>query len=105
MSAPISESRVREVLEYVHDPELEIDIVNLGLVYDVRVDGPLVTLEMTLTSMGCPAQPEIEAAAMAAVGSIEGVEGVRVEWTFDPPWTPALVTEEGRDMLLALGHL
>jgi metal-sulfur cluster biosynthetic enzyme len=102
---PISEAAVREALGRVEDPELGIDVVNLGLVYDVALDGPRVTVQMTLTTIGCPAAGEIEAQTRAAIGAVAGVEQVVVDWTFDPPWTPELLTEEGRDLLLALGYL
>jgi len=69
------------------------------------VDGPCVELLMTLTTMGCPVQEDIEQMARVAVLSVPGVEQVTVRWTFNPPWTPDRVTEEGRDMLSALGFL
>lgn len=101
----VSESKVWDVLTHVHDPELEVDIVNLGLVYEVRIDGARVELTMTLTTIGCPAQDELEQTAKAAVRTVEGVEAVEVRWVFDPPWTPGRVTEEGRDLLMAMGYL
>jgi metal-sulfur cluster biosynthetic enzyme len=103
--APINEGKLWRALEAVHDPELEVDIVNLGLVYELRILGDSVSALMTLTTMGCPAQEEIELAVVAALLSVEGVEGVEVQWTFDPPWTPDRLTEEGRDLLISLGYL
>ncbi len=100
-----SEQQVWDSLELVYDPELEIDIVNLGLVYEVTVDGGDVELLMTLTTMGCPAQAEIELETRQSVLGLEGVEQVKVVWTFSPPWTADRVSEEGRDMLMALGYL
>ena len=105
MSKPVSESKVWDVLTHVYDPELEVDIVNLGLVYEVRMDGPRVELTMTLTSIGCPIQEDLEQLAKAAVRTVEGVEDVVVRWVFDPPWTPGRVTDEGRDLLMAMGYL
>lgn len=104
-TATVSEAKLWDVLTYVYDPELEVDVVNLGLVYGIAVDGTKVTLTMTLTTMGCPAQQDIEDAARIAAATVEGVTDVQVEWTFDPPWTPARVTEEGRDLLISLGYL
>jgi len=101
----VEEARVWQELEQVYDPELEIDIVNLGLVYAVTVDGPRVELLLTLTTLGCPAQEEIGAAARAVVQALPGVEAVEIRWTFDPPWTAERLTEEGRDLLLTFGYL
>jgi len=105
MTGAITKEQVLEALGAVIDPELGVDIVNLGLVYAVTIDGPKVRLTMTLTTMGCPEAGLIEEAAVMAVGSLPGVEEVEVEWTFDPPWTPNLVTEEGLEILQALGYL
>lgn len=102
---PVEEARVWMALEYVNDPELELDIVNLGLVYAVTVDGPRVELLMTLTTMGCPVQAEIAELVRAALLELDGVEEVSITWTFDPPWTEARLTEEGRDLLMTLGYL
>jgi metal-sulfur cluster biosynthetic enzyme len=98
-------AEVWEALRYVEDPELGIDVVNLGLVYDVAVEGPVVRVKMTLTSIGCPAVETLELQVKQAVGSLAGVEHVELDWTFAPPWTPALLSEEGRDMLIAMGLL
>jgi metal-sulfur cluster biosynthetic enzyme len=99
----INEDEVIETLKVVTDPEIGIDIVNLGLVYGVEIDDSTVKVRMTLTSMGCPATGLLEFQAKEAVGTLPGVENVELEWTFDPPWSPDLMTEEGRDMLQAMG--
>lgn len=96
---------VYDALTRVEDPELGIDIVNLGLVYDVFIDGGTVALELTLTTIGCPAAEEIERRARSEVGALEGVGRVEVRWSFDPPWSPDRISEEGRDLLMALGYL
>jgi len=101
----ISEAAVWEALGGVLDPELGVDVVSLGLVYEARLEGSTVHLRLTLTSIGCPLQEEIGAQARAAVGALEGVEHVTVEWTFEPPWTPDRMTEEGRDALISMGLL
>ena len=102
----LSEQRVWDVLTAFYDPELEVDIVNLGLVYGVEIrEGDEVRVTMTLTSMGCPMQEEIQQDVMDAVFSIDAVEAVEVAWTFDPPWSADKVTEEGRDLLMSLGYL
>ncbi len=99
----ISEEEVWEALKAVTDPEIGIDVVNLGLVYGVEIEGSTVKVRMTLTSMGCPATGLLEFQAKEAVGTVDGVSEVVVDWTFDPPWSPDRLTEEGRDMLQAMG--
>jgi metal-sulfur cluster biosynthetic enzyme len=100
----INEEEVWEVLKVVTDPEIGIDVVNLGLVYGIDIAESTVKVRMTLTSMGCPATGLIEFQAKEAVGTIDGVDEVQVEFTFDPPWSPDRMTEEGRDMLQAMGY-
>jgi len=97
--------KVREFLKTVEDPEFEIDIVNLGLVYDIKIEGNKATILMTLTSMGCPTAPLIEDRVKKAAKLVEGIDEAEVEWTFDPPWGPEFITDEGRDILEALGYL
>ena len=78
-----------EALRRVEDPELGMDIVELGLVYDVEVDGPKVRVVHSLTSMGCPAGPMIQEDIDAVMrASFPDLEEVEVELTWDPPWTP-----------------
>lgn len=105
MDDPVTEEDVWDELTYVEDPELGVDVVNLGLVYDVSVAEGVVTLTMTLTTIGCPAADLIEAMVRQTIGAIPGVEGVTLNWTFEPPWTPGRITEEGRDLLLSMGYL
>jgi len=99
----IDEQEVWEALKVVTDPEIGVDVVNLGLIYGIDIDGSNVKVRMTLTSMGCPATGLLEFQAKEAVGTVDGVEDVAVEFTFDPPWNPDKMSEEGRDMLQALG--
>jgi len=101
----IEEDQVWKALELVMDPELGVDIVNLGLVYDVDVEGSKVKVTMTLTSIGCPEAGLIQDAVDMAVSTVAGVEDVEVDWTFDPPWSPNKVSEEGMDILQSLGYL
>lgn len=100
----VSEEEVWEALKVVTDPEIGIDVVNLGLVYGVEVNDHHVKILMTLTSMGCPATGLIEFQAKEAVATVDGVKDVDLEWTFNPPWSPDRMTEEGRDMLQAMGY-
>jgi metal-sulfur cluster biosynthetic enzyme len=79
--------QVRKALRAVKDPELNIDLVVLGLIYDIGIDGGHVEVTMSLTSPGCPVAGEILNQARAAVEGVEGVESVNVELTFSPLWT------------------
>ncbi|MDX6438501.1 MAG: hypothetical protein QOF45_1084 [Gaiellaceae bacterium] len=88
-----------EALHTVEDPELGMDIVELGLFYDVEIEGPKVKVIHTLTSMGCPAGQMIQENIHEATSSVEGVEEVEVELTFDPPWTPDKMSDDAKFIL------
>jgi metal-sulfur cluster biosynthetic enzyme len=90
---------VREVLKNVYDPEIPVNIVDLGLIYDVQVDESNIFVQMTLTAPGCGMGPMIAQQAEWAISELEGVEDVQVEMTFDPPWSPELITEDGKKLL------
>jgi metal-sulfur cluster biosynthetic enzyme len=90
---------VVEALHGVEDPELGMDIVELGLFYEAVFDGPNVKLIHSLTSMGCPAGPMIQEAMHDAVAALPGVEHVEVELTFDPPWTPDRMSDDAKFIL------
>ncbi|HSL70207.1 MAG TPA: metal-sulfur cluster assembly factor [Longimicrobiales bacterium] len=83
-----TEKDVRKALRKVKDPELNLDLVVLGLVYDVDVQDSHVVARISLTSPFCPAANQIVEDARAALLGVEGVESAEVELTFDPPWTP-----------------
>lgn len=83
-----TEKDVEKALKGVKDPELGIDLVVLGLIYDIEVDGTDVQVIMSLTSPMCPVAGEIVEQAKDAILAVEGVETADVELTFDPPWTP-----------------
>jgi metal-sulfur cluster biosynthetic enzyme len=85
---PLSEDQVRLALRRVKDPEIGLNIVDLGLIYEVSVDGADVNVDMSLTSPGCPAGPQILQEAEEQVRSLEGVGGVNVNLVWTPPWTP-----------------
>jgi len=87
---------IRQALEEVIDPELGINIVDLGLIYDIREDAGQVEIEMTLTSPGCPLIGVIEEQIKEAVANVKGVKGVSVELVWDPPWGTHLMSEEAR---------
>lgn len=87
MSA-VTEKAVRNALKTVKDPELNLDLVVLGLVYDIEVEDSDARVTISLTTPMCPAAGQILDEAREAVAGVEGVENSEVELTFDPPWTP-----------------
>ena len=90
---------VVDSLHQVEDPELGMDIVDLGLLYDVEVEGPKVKVTYTLTSMGCPAGAMIQEDIDRVVRELEGVEDVESELTFEPPWTPDRMSDDAKFIL------
>jgi metal-sulfur cluster biosynthetic enzyme len=104
---PISEDAVREALKQVIDPELFVNIVDLGLIYSVIVepageatpDKENIKIEMTMTSPACPAGPQLIAQSKQVLGALEGAGDVEVKLVMTPPWTPDLMTEAARDQL------
>ncbi|MDW5328115.1 MULTISPECIES: metal-sulfur cluster assembly factor [unclassified Plantactinospora] len=98
---------IEEAMKDVVDPELGINVVDLGLVYGVHVDDENVaTLDMTLTSAACPLTDVIEDQARQALTTGPGgglVNDIRINWVWLPPWGPDKITDEGRDQLRALG--
>ena len=88
----VSRDEVLRALRTVFDPELGLSIVDLGLVYDIAIDGGNVRILMTLTGPGCPLHDAMRAWVQRAVGTVSGVETVEVAITFDPPWTPDRIT-------------
>jgi metal-sulfur cluster biosynthetic enzyme len=100
----VTAERVREALKEVEDPELHMGILELGLVYDVSVEGPQgedVTVLMTLTSPMCPVGPMFKQAVQSKVESVDGVKNVKVDITFIPPWDPKTMASD--DVKVALG--
>ena len=84
-------------LKTVYDPEIPADIYELGLVYKIDIeDDRSVKIDMTLTAPGCPVAGEMPGWVENAVGAVEGVSGVEVNMTFDPPWTPDRMSEEAQ---------
>ncbi|MBX6353790.1 MAG: metal-sulfur cluster assembly factor [Thermoflavifilum sp.] len=94
----ITEEQVKALLMDVLDPEIQIDIVNLGMVYgvDISEDGKTVKVTMTLTTMGCPIFDMLRDEIIEKVKTLPGVENVDVELTFDPPWSPEMMSEEAK---------
>jgi metal-sulfur cluster biosynthetic enzyme len=93
---------VTEALKDVIDPELGINVVDLGLVYDMKIDEENVALlDMTLTSAACPLQDVIEDQARQVLADI--TSDVRINWVWMPPWGPNKITDDGREQLRAIG--
>jgi len=96
--------KILEALKVVRDPEIPVNVVDLGLVYDVSIDDDgQVGVEMTLTSMGCPVQDLIQTDAELAVMKVEGVNAVSVEFVWSPPWSPQKMTEDGKKQMRMFG--
>ena len=94
-----SQEEIVEALRGVEDPELGMDIVELGLFYEAEVEGNDVKVTYSLTSMGCPAGPMIQEDIERAVAEIPGVESVSSELTFEPPWTPDRMSDDAKFIL------
>jgi metal-sulfur cluster biosynthetic enzyme len=94
--AAITEEIVRDALNLVEDPELMMGIVDLGLVYEVAIDGGKVRVVYTLTSMGCPVGPWIAEQVDMTLRGIDGVEDVETELVFSPPWSPELMSDDAK---------
>ena len=94
-----TKDEVVEALRAVEDPELGMDIVELGLLYDVEVEGPKVKVIHTLTSMGCPVGPMIQENIDQIARAMPEVEDVEVELTWDPPWSPEKVSDDAKFIL------
>jgi metal-sulfur cluster biosynthetic enzyme len=100
MATQVSDEEIITSLKTVTDPELGVNIIDLGLVYRVDIDdGGDIQLFMTLTSPGCPAGPEIKNDVMEALTSLDGVSNVHIQFVFSPPWSPAMMTNEAKDEL------
>ena len=101
--APALFDQVEEALKDVVDPELGVNIVDLGLIYDLSwdTDTDSLIISMTLTSAGCPLTDVIEEQTAQALDGI--VDAFRMNWVWMPPWGPEKITEDGRDMMRALG--
>ena len=98
-STTLTEEAVLEALRDVYDPEIPINVVDLGLIYGVEIENGVVNVNMTLTFPGCGMGPYIAQQAEWRLAEVEGVEDVHVEMVFDPPWSPDLITEEGKKQM------
>jgi metal-sulfur cluster biosynthetic enzyme len=96
-----TEEDVYEALEEVIDPELGLDFVSLGLVYDVESEGDEATITFTLTTPACPIGPQVSEQMREFVGDLQGISKVHPKMIFDPPWSPEMMSEDAK---FALGY-
>ena len=101
----ISKEKVVEKLKDCYDPEIPINLYDLGLIYDVRIDEPkgVVEIDMTLTSVGCPVAPIIIAQVQEKVKELDGVKLVMANLVWEPAWNPSKATDEGKTQLRYMG--
>ena len=92
----VSVDEVTDVLRDVIDPELGLDFVELGLIYDIEIEGSTVRVTYTLTSPGCPIGPQVSEQIEEFVLELDGVEAVEPTMTFSPPWTPERMSEDAK---------
>jgi metal-sulfur cluster biosynthetic enzyme len=99
LSSPSSvhEAAVWEALRLVVDPEIGVNLVDLGLIYSVDLEGTVVRILMTVTTPGCPMEQSLTFGVETAVLSVEGVSAVEVQVVHEPPWNPSMMTPEGRE--------
>ncbi len=91
------EEKIVEIIKTCYDPELPVDIYELGLIYNILIDEKkFAHIKMTLTSPACPVAGSLPGDVEQRVQSVEGLSGVKVDIVWDPPWTPEMMTEEAR---------
>jgi metal-sulfur cluster biosynthetic enzyme len=95
----VTEQDVWQALEEVYDPEIPVSVVDLGLVYSVKVEGDKVQVDMTLTAPGCPMHSYLRQEAQQRLLSVPGVKAAEVNIVWDPPWNPNMIKAEGRKRL------
>ena len=98
-TATLTQDTVLEALKDVYDPEIPVNVVDLGLVYDCNVEDGDVSIKMTLTFAGCGMGPYIAQQAEWRIAEMDGVEDVEVEMVYEPPWSPDMITEDGKAQL------
>lgn len=92
----VTEAEVKKALEQVVDPEIGLNMIELGLIYEVKIEGDAVKVKMSLTSPACPFGPMIIGQSQNVVSKIPGVKKADVEVTFSPPWHPKMMSEEAK---------
>ena len=100
----VTRDQVIEVLKTCFDPEIPVNIWDLGLIYDITIVGGGVNIKMTLTAVGCSMGPMLISDIEAKLLGVEGVEECKVEMVWSPPWTPERLSDDGRLSLQAMGY-
>jgi len=100
----IEKTQIINALKNVFDPEIPVNVVDLGFIYDVRIDSSRVEIDMTLTIPGCPMHQILTKMVEDAVAQVEGVDEVKVNLTFEPRWSVEKITEDGKTKLRELGY-
>jgi metal-sulfur cluster biosynthetic enzyme len=95
----LNQDTMYESLKQIYDPEVGVNIVDMGLIYSLDIEENKVNITMTLTSPGCPAGPQILSQVDSALKALEGVDDVDIKVVWSPPWTPDMLSEEARDQL------
>lgn len=95
----ITEEAVMEVLKDVYDPEIPVNVVDLGLIYDLKIEGDVVHVTMTMTAPGCPFHEQLSFDAREKILAGTGAKDAEIDIVWDPPWTPDRITEDGKKML------
>ncbi|MBI3962337.1 MAG: metal-sulfur cluster assembly factor [Deinococcus sp.] len=95
---------ILNALRVVHDPEIPVNVVDLGLVYEAEISEGRVDVKMTLTSMGCPVMDQLKQDAELAILGVPGVQEAHVEFVWSPAWNKDMVTEQGKRMLRMYGY-
>lgn len=90
----VSKEQIIEGIKTVIDPHIGVDIYNIGLIYDIKIEGENVFIKMTLTNPACPMAKSIIGNTKSAVEKLEGVKKAEIELVFDPPWTPNMLSDE-----------
>ncbi|MHB8395671.1 MAG: metal-sulfur cluster assembly factor [Thermoplasmataceae archaeon] len=95
----VTKEEILEEMKQVSDPEIGMDVVSLGLVYDVQINGDQVYIKMTMTAPTCPVTPWILSEAQRVVENLQGVEAADVELVWEPPWNPSMMSDEAKEQL------
>lgn len=95
----VTKEEILEELKQVSDPEIGMDIVNLGLIYDIEINGDRVYIKMTMTAPTCPVTPWILSEAQRVVENLASVEAADVELVWEPAWNPSMMTDEAKEAL------
>jgi metal-sulfur cluster biosynthetic enzyme len=100
----VNRDQVIEVLKTCFDPEIPVNIWDLGLIYDITTVNGVVDIKMTLTAVGCSMGPQLVSEVEAKLLSVDGVEDCKVEMVWSPPWTPERLSDDGRLSLQSMGY-